>query len=71
MLNTRPLELRKREADGGILVESDIPAAAWTADTHRAVLTFQCPVMGSPRELDAASPDVRQLGFALAPLQLD
>jgi hypothetical protein len=70
MLNGHALTLRKREVRGGILIESDVPAKAWTADAHCAALTFQCPVMGSPRDLDPASPDVRQLGFALARLQL-
>jgi hypothetical protein len=70
-LNGQTLDLRKRAAAGGILIESEIPASAWAADPHRATLTFRCPVMGSPRDLDPASRDVRQLGFALARLGLD
>ncbi|MBR0829307.1 hypothetical protein JQ596_27590 [Bradyrhizobium manausense] len=70
-LNERPLVLRKRAAEGGILVESDIPEGAWADSLPRAILTFQCPVMGSPHDLDTTSPDVRQLGFAIARLQLD
>ena len=70
-LNAQPLDLRKREAAGGILIESEIPAKAWTADPHRAFLTFQCPIMGSPADFNPASPDTRQLGFSLALLRLD
>jgi hypothetical protein len=69
-LNGHPVVLRKRAVKDGILIESDIPATAWTADAHRAALTFQCPINGSPRDLDPASPDARQLGFALAWLEL-
>ncbi|WP_186293990.1 sulfotransferase family 2 domain-containing protein [Bradyrhizobium guangdongense] len=70
-INDRPLVLRKRAAEGGILIESDIPASAWAADPAHAVLTFQCPVMGSPQDLDPNSSDARQLGFALARVLLD
>jgi hypothetical protein len=70
-LNARPLALRKRAVEDGILLESDIPPAAWTADPHRAVLTFQCPVMGRPRAFDPSAADPRDLGFALAWLNLD
>ncbi len=70
-LNSQPLDLRKRETADGILIESEIPAKAWTADPHRAFLTFECPIMGCPRDLNPASPDARQLGFSLALLQLN
>lgn len=70
-LNAEPLPLRKRAAEAGILVESDVPARAWTTGVGRANLTFECPAMGSPRDLDARSPDVRRLGFALTRLRLD
>lgn len=65
-INGQALDLRKRGVSDGILIESDIPARAWTADPHRAMLTFRCPIMGSPRDLDPASRDVRHLGFAFA-----
>ena len=70
-LNGCMLDLRKRAVNGGILIESDIPATAWSVDSHRAALAFHCPVMGSPCDLDPASPDRRQVGFALAWLELD
>lgn len=69
-LNDRPLALRKREAGGGILIESDIPDSAWAAAPTHAALTFRCPVMGSPHDTDPTSPDLRQLGFAIARVQL-
>ncbi|WP_247524252.1 hypothetical protein [Bradyrhizobium sp. 199] len=69
-LNGHRLDLRKRAVSDGILIEGDIAATAWTADAHRAALTFDCPVLGSPRDLDPASLDARQLGFALAWLEL-
>ncbi len=69
-INGQPLQLRKRVDDDGILVESDIPLSAWGPDAVRAILSFQCPVMGSPRALDPNSPDARQLGFAIARLRL-
>ncbi|MBR0716269.1 hypothetical protein [Bradyrhizobium liaoningense] len=70
-LNGRPLRLCKRVAEGGILIESEIPEGAWANGPGRAALTFRCPVMGSPHDLDPSSPDIRQLGFAIARLQLD
>lgn len=70
-LNGRELDLRKRAVSDGILLESNIPATAWPAYLHHAALAFQCPVMGSPRDLDAASPDGRRFGFALGWLELD
>lgn len=70
-LNGYVLDPHKRAVSDGILVESEIPATAWTTDPHHAALTFECPVTGSPRDLDPTSPDDRQIGFALASLELN
>ncbi len=70
-LNSETLALRKHAVKDGILVESDIPMQAWASDSHRALLTFHCPVMGSPRDSDPRSPDARRFGFALAWLDLN
>src|SRR5204863_303516 len=69
-LNGTALSLRRRGTQEGILIESENPAACWTPDPHRASLTFHCPVMGSPHDLDPQSRDIRRLGFALAWLEL-
>ena len=71
-LNSIPLALRKREADGGILLESDIPEAAWTAEPHLARLTFECPVMARPCDIDPEfARRSSNLGIALSWLRLD
>jgi hypothetical protein len=70
-LNSVPLALRKRQVEGGILLQSDIPASAWTAGPHLARLTFRCPVMSRPCDIDPNSTDVRTLGIALAWLRFD
>lgn len=69
-LNGTALSLRRRGTQEGILIESENPAACWTTDPHRASLTFHCPVMGGPHDLDPQSRDIRRLGFALAWLEL-
>ena len=65
-LNSVPLVLRKREAERGILLESDIPPSAWKAAPDLARLEFRCPVMARPCDIDPNSPDVRSMGIALA-----
>ncbi|WP_314954769.1 hypothetical protein [Bradyrhizobium cosmicum] len=69
-LNGQPLVLRRCVVQGGILLESDLRAHVWSADAHRALLTFHCPVMGRPPRIDHAPSDLRQLGFALTRLRL-
>jgi len=69
-VNSTPLRLRKQEADGGILLEGDIARSAWTIDSGMARLTFDCPVMGRPCDVDPESTDRRNLGVALAWLRM-
>jgi len=70
-VNSMPLRLQKRAVDGGILVEGDIVQAAWATDSSVARLTFTCPVMGRPCDVDPASTDRRNLGVALAWLRME
>ncbi len=70
-LNSAPLALQKRQVEGGILIESDIPATAWATDPHLARLTFNCPVMQRPCDIDPDSTDTRPLGMALGWLRFD
>lgn len=70
-VNSVPLILRKREDEGGILLESDIPAVAWTTNPRLARLTFNCPVMQRPCDIDPNSTDTRKLGVAIGWLRLD
>jgi len=70
-VNSIPLRLRKREVDGGILLEGEIARVAWAIDSIVARLTFSCPVMGRPCDVDPTSTDRRNLGVALAWLRME
>ena len=70
-VNSTPLRLQKREVDGGILLEGEIARAAWAIDSIVARLTFTCPVMGRPCDVDPTSTDRRNLGVALAWLRME
>jgi hypothetical protein len=70
-LNSVPLTLRKREFGGGILLDSDIPVKAWRSDGGLAQLTFSCPIMQRPCDMDSNSTDKRILGVAIGWLRFD
>lgn len=70
-LNAIPLMLRKRETEGGILIESDIPPQAWTEDPYLARLTIKCPDMAKPCDLSQDSTDDRSLGVAMTLISFD
>jgi hypothetical protein len=70
-LNSVPLTLQKREADGGILLEGAIPAGAFRTTPHLARLTFDCPVMQRPCDVDPNSPDRRSMAVAVGRLRID
>jgi hypothetical protein len=70
-LNSVPLSLQKREYQGGILLESDIPAQAWATNPHLSRLTFYCPDMPRPCDIDPDSRDTRNLGVAIGWLRFD
>lgn len=70
-LNSMPLSLRMRGAEGGVLLESAIPAQAWIAGSHLVQLTFKCPAMSRPCDIDPNSTDLRSLGIALGWLRFD
>jgi Galactose-3-O-sulfotransferase len=70
-LNSVPLTLQKREADGGILLEGAIPAGAFRTTPHLARVTFDCPVMQRPCDIDPNSPDRRSMAVAVGRLRID
>jgi hypothetical protein len=70
-LNSVPLSLQKREHQGGILVESDIPAQASATNPHLSRLTFYCPDMPRPCDIDPDSTDTRNLGVAIGWIRFD
>jgi hypothetical protein len=70
-VNSIPLRLQKRAVDGGVLLEGPIAQATWAIDSSVARLTFTCPVMGRPCDVDQTSTDRRNLGVALAWLRME
>jgi hypothetical protein len=70
-LNSARLSLQKSEAEGGILLEGAIPESALRTSPHRARITFDCPVLQRPCDIDPSSPDSRSLGVAIGWLQID
>jgi Galactose-3-O-sulfotransferase len=70
-MNSVPLTLQKRGTEDGILLEGAIPKKARRASQHLARITFDCPVMQRPCDIDPNSTDSRSMGVAVARLQID
>jgi hypothetical protein len=65
-LNSKQLMLQKQEDSGGVRLEGEIPFEAWETDLKLARLTFDCPAMQRPCDIDENSVDHRSLGVALS-----
>jgi hypothetical protein len=70
-LNAVPLTLQKREAEGGILLEGAVPEKALSASPRLARITFDCPVMQRPCDINPYSTDSRSMGVAVGWLRID
>jgi hypothetical protein len=70
-LNSVPLTPQKRAAEGGILLESAVPAKALRTTPHLARIAFDCPAMQRPCDINPNSPDRRSMGVALGWLRID
>ncbi len=70
-LNSVPLTLQKREAEGGILLEGAVPEKALGTSPRLARITFHCPVMRRPCDINPNSTDSRSMGVAVGWLRID
>jgi hypothetical protein len=70
-MNSVPLTLQKREAEGGILLEGAVPEKALRTSPHLARITFDCPVMQRPCDINPDSTDSRSMGVAVGWLRID
>jgi hypothetical protein len=65
-LNSKQMMLQKQEDGGGVRLEGEIPSEAWETDLKLARLTFDCPAMQRPCDIDENSVDHRSSGVALS-----
>ena len=70
-LNSVPLALQKRQAGDGILMEGAIPKTATGTNPHLVRITFDCPVMQRPCDVNPNSTDNRSMGVAVGSIQID
>lgn len=70
-MNSVPLTVQKCEAEGGILLEGVIPGKALRTSPNLARITFDCPVMRRPCDINPESTDSRSLGIAVGWLRID
>jgi hypothetical protein len=70
-LNSVPLTLQKRQAEDGILLEGAVPEKAFGTSPHLARITFDCPVMQRPCDINLSSTDSRSMGVAIGSIRID
>jgi hypothetical protein len=70
-LNAVPLFLQRRAAEGGVLLEGAVPRTGPGALQHSVRITFNCPVMLRPCDIDPNSTDSRSLGVAIGWIRIN
>lgn len=70
-LNSVPLALQKRQEGDGILLEGAVPDKALRTSPHLARITFDCPVMHRPCDINPNSTDDRSMGVAVGSIRID
>lgn len=70
-MNSVPLTLQKREAEGGTLLEGAVPEKALMTSPYLARIKFDCPVMQRPCDINPDSTDSRSMGVAVGWLRVD
>ena len=70
-VNSVRLTLQKRAAEAGTLLEGAIPENALSRSPHLAQITFDCPVMLRPCDINPGLPDSRNLGVAIGWIRLE
>jgi len=70
-MNSVPLTLQRREAEGGFLLEGAVPEKALRTSPNLVRITFDCPVMRRPCDINPKSTDSRSMGVAVGWLRID
>lgn len=70
-VNSVPLNLTRHRSQKNLVLEAHIPSEALEMAGHVIRITFDCPSMQRPCEIDPSSSDRRPMGVAIASVEID